>query len=115
DVAAQAARISGAIPALMMAIGYVQRRAQIDDRCQDAKAIVRMLLDNSALGLRERRGIYQHRLGDTEHADVVEQRATPDVNELRGGEPDGLGQSHGQVGHSPGMAAAFNAARLEQS
>ncbi len=106
-LALQAARVAAAIPLFVVAIGDVQRHAQVGDRREQIVGEGRVLAHDRPLVVGERAGLEQNAVGDAHLADIVEQGAAPDMHQLGLANAHVPGQLHRQVGDSAGHGPRF--------
>ena len=121
-LAGQPVRVAAAVPALVARAHEARHGPQRWSREQDALADDRVPAHEAPLGLVERPGLLEDRVGDGDLADVVELGGVRDVVELLAVHPqlaaDGerevgrTAQVHVQVGLALGEAAQQHVARL---
>ena len=82
-LAGEAVGIAAAVPALVLVPHRLRDVAEARQRLQDPLADDRVLAHQVPLGVVERPGLVQDRVGDADLPDVVEQRAGLDLGERR--------------------------------
>ena len=96
---ARVVAVAPAVPALLVVEHQRRRRAQAVDGVEDARADLRVALDDRALGLVQRAGLVEDVLGHADLADVVERAGDPQMAELGRGQPQAAAHLQGVAAH----------------
>ena len=100
----QLARVAAAVPFLVMAVGDVQRWAQIGDGREHLVSINRMFAHHYPLFIAQRTRLAQDFVWHAHLADVVQEGAAADVHQFGLAYFHGARQFHGHLGDALGMA-----------
>ncbi len=110
----QAARVTGAVPPLLVAQHDVERRLEELDVLQHPVAHLRVLLHHGPLFLGQLARLEQDRVGDADLAHVVQDRAPADPRQLGLVEVQHLGHTHRVLDHAVRVALGLVVAEVER-